>query len=457
MRRRAGGGRRNSVGLWPQGAARIAAARWQRPVNAIFHYQAGTLHAEQVPVAKLASLYGTPLYIYSATALRAGLAAYQAALSGIPHRICYSVKANGNLAVLRCIAEAGGGFDVVSGGELARVLRAGGKADTVVFSGAGKTAQELDEALQAGIFCFNVESADELELLSVRAQVAGKRAKVALRINPDIATNTHPHITTGLAHSKFGIAASKAPAAARRATELESLDFLGFSCHIGSQIMSLEPLGAALDQLLALRETLRREHIEARLLNLGGGLGVNYRPDDAAPEPTALGAALAARIGTAGVELVLEPGRSVAAAAGVLVSRILYVKTTADGRRLAVADAGMNDFLRPALYDSWHPIDPVTQTPAGAATHPPVDILGPVCESADVLGRERRLAVAPDALIAIGMAGAYGASMASRYNSRPQAAEVLVSGHRHHLARAREQYDEMMRGESAAPPDGTPL
>ncbi len=415
-----------------------------------FHYRNGQLHAEQLPVTELVRRYGTPLYIYSSAILRTALAAYQNALADIPHRICYSVKANSNLAVLRCLAEAGCGFDVVSGGELARVLRAGGRADTIVFSGVGKHTAEIDEALAAGIFCFNVESEQELALLAVRSKLCGKRAGVALRLNPHIDADTHPHITTGLAHSKFGIPVGEALDTARRAIALEDLDFLGFSCHIGSQMMRLEPLGEALKQLLALCETLRGEGIAVRVLNLGGGLGVNYHPEDTAPEPAALCSALRQGIAGSGVELVVEPGRSIAAAAGVLISRILYCKRTADGRQLAVADAGMNDFQRPALYESWHPIDPIEQAAAGAAD--PIDVIGPICESVDVLGQRRPLALTPNALISIGMAGAYCASMSSNYNSRPRAAELMVAGRNHHLARSRETYDDLMRGELDAPP-----
>ena len=419
-------------------------------MSAIFHYQQGALHAEQVPVAELTQLYGTPLYVYSATALREAFATYQQALNGVAHRICYSVKANGNLAVLHCLAEAGSGFDVVSSGELTRVLQAGGRADTVVFSGAGKTVAELDAALAADIFCFNVESQQELELLAARAKHAGRCARVALRINPDINANTHSHITTGLARSKFGIPSERALQVVRHAAELEYLEFLGLSCHIGSQMMHLAPLRAALAQILALCDELQSDGIRVQLVNMGGGLGVQYQPDDAPPTPIALGTELSAGIARRDLELVVEPGRSIAAAAGILISRILYCKTTADKQQLAVADAGMNDLLRPALYGDWHPIMPVLKTTTEQAL-PLVDIVGPVCESADVLGYQRPLKLGSDALIAIGMAGAYGASMASNYNGRPRPAEVLVSGSSHHLARRRETQAELMRGESVAP------
>ncbi len=407
----------------------------------------GELHAEGVPLGRIAEACGTPCYVYSRATLERHYRAFDEALAGRAHLVCYAVKANGNLAVLDVLARLGAGFDIVSGGELARVLAAGGDPARVVFSGVGKSEAELRQALAAGIRCFNVESLPELERLERVAAALGRRAPVAVRVNPDVDPGTHPYIATGLRESKFGLDPDSALAAYRRAAASPHLEVVGIDCHIGSQLTAVEPFVDAARRVLDLVDRLAAEGIVLRHLDLGGGLGVRYR-DEAPPEPAELARALGAAVGDRPLELLLEPGRAIAANAGILLTRVEYLKE-AGGHRFAIVDAGMNDLLRPALYQAWHAIEPVrerTDAPARAW-----DIVGPVCETGDFLGRGRRLALAPGDLLAVRSAGAYGFVMSSNYNARPRCAEVMVDGDRFHVVRARETLEDLWRGERPLP------
>lgn len=413
-----------------------------------FQVRDGQLHAERVPLADIAARCGTPTYVYSRAALSAHLLAYQRALGARPHLVCYAVKANSNIAVLNVLARLGAGFDIVSGGELERVLRAGGDPRKVVFSGVGKQPAEMARALAAGIFCFNVESIAELRALNQVAGQLGRIAPVSLRINPDVNANTHPYIATGLRENKFGIDIAQALAAYRQARALPHLKIVGVDCHIGSQLTSIDPFLAALDRILSLIDTLADEGIDIAHLDLGGGLGVRYR--DEAPPPIAdYIAAIDQRLGERALTLVLEPGRSIVANAGILLTRVDYLKDNGlkdEGRKcFAIVDAAMNDLIRPALYQAWMAIEAVQ--PAADAMAETYDVVGPICETGDFLGKERTLAIAPGDLLCVHAAGAYGFTMSSNYNSRPRAAEVLVDGARIHVVRERETLADLMRGE----------
>jgi diaminopimelate decarboxylase len=377
------------------------------------------------------------------------LAAYQCALAGRPHLVCYAMKANSTLAVLQTFAAAGCGFDIVSGGELARVLAAGGSAARVVFSGVGKTRAEMRQALQAGVRCFNVESETELERLSEEAVALGTHAAVSLRVNPDVDAGTHPYISTGLKDNKFGIAHERALAAYRRAASLPGLRVAGIDCHIGSQIVQVEPYLDALDRLLDLVEAVEAEGIALHHIDVGGGLGITYT-DEQPPQADELVRRLLQRLDTRGHgrrELLLEPGRSLVGNAGVLLTEVLVLKDAAT-KRFCVVDAAMNDLVRPAMYDAWMAIEPCLQR-----DEPPRawDVVGPVCESGDWLGRDRPLAVQPGDRLAVLSAGAYGMSMASNYNTRPRAAEVMIRGGMPVLIREREQVADLFAGERLLP------
>jgi diaminopimelate decarboxylase len=413
------------------------------------HSEHGELWSEGVALAAIARDLGTPTYVYSRAALAANYLAYADALSGTPHLICYAVKANSNLAVLQLLARLGAGFDIVSGGELARVLAAGGDPAKVVFSGVGKSAAEMAEALRAGIHCFNVESTAELERLDRIAGELGLRAPVSLRVNPDIDAGTHPYIATGLAENKFGLPIGEARACYARARSLRQIELLGVDCHIGSQLTALAPFEAALERLLVLVAELRADGIALRHLDVGGGLGVRYR-DEQPPPPADYVAALRRHTDGLGLLLMLEPGRSIAADAGVLLTRVEYLKEN-QGRHFAIVDAAMNDLVRPALYQAWMAIEPVM--PRTDAPQRRYDIVGPVCETGDFLGRDRPLRLAPGDLLCVRGAGAYGFTMSSNYNSRPRAAEVLVCGDRFHVIRQRETIADLMRGERLPPED----
>ena len=406
------------------------------------HRLDGRLHLEGVALDTLAERFGTPLYVYSRAALESAYQAYAQAFAATPHLICYAVKANSSLAILNLFARLGAGFDIVSGGELARVLAAGGDAGKVVFSGVGKTAAEMRAALEAGILCFNIESVSELHRLNRVAGELGKVAPVSFRVNPDVDPKTHPYISTGLKENKFGVPIADAPALYRVATGLPNLKVTGIDCHIGSQLTDLSPLADAADRVLALVDSLAAEGIALDHIDLGGGVGIRYR-DETPPDLAAYGRLLAARFAGRREKLLLEPGRSLVGNAGLLLTRIEYLKPGQD-KNFAIVDAAMNDLMRPALYEAYHDIVAVNQrhTPAQR-----FDIVGPICETGDFLGFARDLAIEEGDLLALLSAGAYGMSMASNYNSRPRAAEVLIDKNEIHLIHERESTDSLMAGE----------
>ncbi len=407
------------------------------------------LFIEDCAARALAARFGTPLYVYSRSAMLAALAPWQRALAGRPHRLCYAMKANSNLAVLQTFAAAGCGFDIVSGGELERVLAVGVDPARVVFSGLGKTRAEMRRALVAGVHCFNVESEAELELLSEVATALGRRAPVSLRVNPDVDAKTHPYISTGLKDNKFGVAHDRALAAYRHAARLPGLEVVGIDCHIGSQITEVAPYLDALDRLLDLVEALEAEGLPIGHIDLGGGLGIRYT-DETPPGADVLIAALLARIDARGHgerALVFEPGRSLVGNAGVLLSEVLYLKP-GEHKNFCVVDAAMNDLMRPALYQATMGIVACTLRDLPSLVY---DVVGPVCESGDWLGRDRALALAAGDHVAVLSAGAYGMSMASNYNTRPRAAEVMVQGDQAWLIRERETAAELFRGERLLP------
>ena len=412
-----------------------------------FEYRSGELHAEDVPLAEIARRHGTPVYVYSRATLTRHFHAFDRALEGHEHLVCYAVKANSSLAVLQVLAKLGSGFDIVSGGELARVLKAGGDPRKVVFSGVGKSAAEMRQALVMGIGCFNVESEAELVRLNEVALGLKKRAPVALRVNPDVDPKTHPYISTGLKANKFGVEIAEAERLYLRARSLPGVEIAGVACHIGSQLQELAPFLGALDRVLALVDRLRSQGVELKHVDLGGGLGVRYDAESP-PSPAELAGAVRGQLAGRKLKILLEPGRAIAGNAGVLVTRIEYLKHGTE-KNFAVVDAAMNDLLRPALYQGWHAILPVREN--GDAPRRAYDVVGPVCESGDWLGRDRELAVAPGELLAIRTAGAYGFTMSSNYNTRPRAAEVMVDGRQMHLVRARESLDDLLRGETLLP------
>ncbi|RMG29331.1 MAG: diaminopimelate decarboxylase [Gammaproteobacteria bacterium] len=411
-----------------------------------FQYRRGRLHAEDVPIEAIVAEVGTPCYVYSRATLERHWRAFDRALAGIPHRVCYAVKANSNLAVLDVLARLGSGFDIVSVGELERVLAAGGDPAGVVFSGVGKRAEEMARALEVGIGCFNVESLPELARLGEVAAQCGRRAPVALRVNPDVDARTHPYIATGLKENKFGLPVEQALAAYREAAAHPWLEVVGIDCHIGSQLTEVQPFVDALDRVLALVDRLAAAGIRLRHLDLGGGLGIRYA-EERPPEPAEYARALRARLGDRPLELLIEPGRAIAGNAGILVTRVEYLKPT-PVRRFAIVDAGMNDLLRPALYQAWQEIVPVVPREGVPERW---DIVGPVCETGDFLGKDRALVLAPGDLLAVRSAGAYGFTMASNYNSRPRPPEVMVDGDRFHVVRPRESVKSLFAGETRLP------
>ena len=402
----------------------------------------GRLHLEGVALDTLAERFGTPLYVYSRQALESAYQAYAEAFSATPHLICYAVKANSSLAILNLFARLGAGFDIVSGGELARVLAAGGDPGKVVFSGVGKTADEMRAALDAGIHCFNVESVSELHRLSRVAGELCKVAPVSFRVNPDVDPKTHPYISTGLKENKFGVPIADAPALYRLAASLPNLRITGIDCHIGSQLIDLSPLADAADRVLTLVDGLAAEGIVLDHIDLGGGVGIRYR-DETPPDLAAYGRVLAQKFAGRREKLLLEPGRSLVGNAGLLLTRVEYLKPGED-KNFAIVDAAMNDLMRPALYEAYHDIVAVLQREAIAKRY---DVVGPICETGDFLGFARDLAIEDGDLLALLSAGAYGMSMASNYNSRPRAAEVLIDKNETHLIRQRETTDSMMAGE----------
>lgn len=415
-------------------------------VAAQFQLKDGVLHAEDVPLPELAEQYATPLYVYSRQALREAWARYADAAGDRDVLVCYGMKANSNLAVLQEFQRLGAGFDIVSGGELARALKAGARPDRIVFSGVGKQSWEIRAALTAGIKCFNVESGAELERLADIAHEMGLRAPVSLRVNPDVDAHTHPYISTGLKENKFGIAIEAAPALYRQAVQYPSLDVVGVDCHIGSQILEIAPYLDALDKLLTLITDLAQQGISLKHLDLGGGLGIRYT-DETPLVPSQLldpvFDTLQAR-GLGHLQIILEPGRSLVGNAGILLTRVEYLKHT-EVRDFAIVDAAMNDLMRPALYEAWHDVEPVE--PRHGLPARTYDIVGPICESGDWLARGRALALEQGDLLAIMSAGAYGFSMSSQYNTRPRAAEILVDGDQAHLIRTREAIPDLYSSE----------
>lgn len=411
-----------------------------------FTQRNGELYAEDTPLSAIAERFGTPCYVYSRAAFTQQYLSYAQALGSHPGMICYAIKANSNLAVLNMLAKLGAGFDIVSGGELERVLRAGGNPARIVFSGVGKSAAEIARALDVGIFCFNVESEAELELLSQVATEKGKVANISLRVNPDVDANTHPYISTGLKENKFGIAIERAPAVYARAAELPGIAIKGLDCHIGSQLTQLTPFLDALDRLLLLVDDLAAKGIAISHLDLGGGLGVTYR-NETPPPVSEYMAAIKAKLGERKLALMFEPGRSISANSGVLLTKVMFLKPT-EHKNFAVIDAAMNDNIRPSLYQAWQEIRAVK--PRAGETKK-WDLVGPICETGDFLGKDRDLAIEPGDLLAMMSTGAYGFSMSSNYNTRGRAAEVVVDGDQVHLARARETFEDMIRGEALLP------
>jgi len=412
-----------------------------------FNYQQSLLFAEDVSIAELAERYGTPCYIYSRATLERHWHAFNDAFGDYPHKICYAVKANSNIAVLNLLSRLGSGFDIVSIGELERVLAAGGDPGKVVFSGVGKQAHEIQRALEVGIHCFNVESIPELARINAVAKTLGVLAPVSLRINPDVDPETHPYISTGLKENKFGIGFDQALEAYQQADAFDGLNVVGIDCHIGSQLTQLQPFLDALDRVLSLYEQLSKEGIQIKHLDIGGGLGVRY-DDETPPEPAQYAMAVLEKIRPTGLELIMEPGRAIAANAGILVTQVEFLKEGED-RHFAIVDAAMNDLLRPSLYQAWQAIVPVERRPEHNSTV--YDVVGPVCETGDYLGKDRQLAIEPGDLLAVRSAGAYGFTMSSNYNSRNRPAEVMVDKNKHYLVKKRETITEQLAGESLLP------
>lgn len=411
-----------------------------------FAYQQDTLYCENVALADIAKRVGTPAYVYSASAILGRYRAYDEAFGGTPHQICYAVKANSNLAILALLAKACSGFDIVSGGELFRVLKAGGNPAKVVFSGVGKTAEEIEYALEQNINSFNCESENELALIDALAARLNTRARVALRVNPDVDASTHPYISTGLRAHKFGVDINEAVALYRRAASFPHLRVESVSCHIGSQILDTEPMMQAFDRMVALVACLRAEGFHLSSLDLGGGLGVPYKPEDSRPSIRDFIEAMCSKVRGEDLQILIEPGRSIAGEAGVLLTRVLYRKANGP-KQFVIVDAGMNDLIRPALYQSHHEIVPLRRNHIGTVV---ADVVGPVCETGDYLARDRVIAnVMPGDLLAVCTAGAYGFVSASNYNSRRRPAEVLVESNYWRVIRARETMDDLVRGEIA--------
>ncbi|MGD8999315.1 MAG: diaminopimelate decarboxylase [Granulosicoccaceae bacterium] len=416
------------------------------PANS-FSLQHGQWYAEQAPLAQIAEQYGTPAYVYSRAALENHWRAFDSAFGDLPHLVCYAVKANSNLAVLNVLARLGSGFDIVSAGELERVLQAGGEPSRVVFSGVGKRHDEIARALETGIRCFNVESTAELVRINEVAGSHGVRAPVSLRINPDIDAGTHPYISTGLKENKFGIGIDEALAAYAQATELPQLDVIGIDCHIGSQLTELQPFADALARTLALVERLAERGIVLQHLDIGGGLGIRYQ-DEQPPAPADYVNTLRAGLAGHDLEILIEPGRAIAGNAGVLLTRVEYLKHS-EAKDFAIVDAAMNDLIRPSLYSAWQEIVAVQPRAGGQPRH--YDIVGPVCETGDFLGKDRELALEQGDLLAVLSSGAYGFVMSSNYNSRPRAIELMVDGEQVHVVRQRETLAALFAGESCLP------
>ncbi|WP_303907755.1 diaminopimelate decarboxylase [Thiohalomonas denitrificans] len=412
-----------------------------------FGYRTGRLYAEDVDLSEVAARYGTPAYVYSRATIERHWRAFDAALAGVEHMVCYAVKANSNLAVLGLMARLGSGFDIVSVGELERVLVAGGDPSKVVFSGVGKREEEMRRALEVGIRCFNVESESELEHLNRVAGELGLKAPISLRVNPDVDAGSHPYISTGLKENKFGVDIHHAETVYARAAAMPHIEISGIDCHIGSQITEVNPFVDALERVLILVDRLYEHGITINHLDLGGGLGITYR-DEQPPLPGDYADPLLARLAGRGLEVLIEPGRAIVGNAGVLLTGIEYLKHT-EHRDFAIVDAAMNDLLRPALYNAWQAIIPVV--PRGDVPPRPYDIVGPVCETGDFLGKGRELALTEGDLLAVRSAGAYGFTMSSNYNTRPRAVELMVDGDTVHEIRPRERIEELFASERLLP------
>jgi len=408
--------------------------------------QDGNLFIESIPLSSIANQFGTPCYVYSKAAISNNFLAYQSALADREHLICYAVKANSNIAVLQTLAELGAGFDIVSIGELERVLRAGGDPAKVVFSGVAKTASEMQRALELGIHCFNVESEAELELLNSTAASCGSIAAVSLRVNPDVDAQTHPYISTGLKENKFGIDINLAAQVYQRAAQMAHINVVGVDCHIGSQLVDIAPFVAALERLLALVDELAGLGITLQHIDIGGGLGVRYDNEEP-PTPQSYMSAILPLLTDRSETLVLEPGRSITANAGVMLTQVQYLKTNGE-KNFAIVDAAMNDMIRPALYQAWMDIQPIS---AGNSESAVYDVVGPVCETGDFLAKDRSLEICAGDYLCLMSAGAYGFVMSSNYNSRPRAPEVMVDGDQVHLVRRRETIEDLLSGENLLP------
>jgi diaminopimelate decarboxylase len=412
-----------------------------------FEYRNNRLYAEDVPVSEIASKYGTPAYVYSRRTIERHWHAFNDALGDHPHLICYAVKANSNLAVLNLMARMGSGFDIVSGGELMRVMAAGGDAGKIVFSGVGKRSQEIRMALQAGIRCFNCESTEELERINTVAGEEGVKAPVSIRVNPDVDAQTHPYISTGLKENKFGIDIQEALTVYQRAAAMEHIEVNGIDCHIGSQLTQLDPFLDALDRVLNLASQLKEQGINIRHLDLGGGLGVRYR-DEVPPEPSDYARAILEKLRDTDFEILMEPGRAIVANAGILLMTVEHLKLT-EHKNFAIVDAAMNDNMRPSLYSAWQDIIPAEERKACSTRA--YDIVGPVCETGDFLGKDRTISIEPGDVLAMRSSGAYGFSMSSNYNTRARAVELMVDDDEIHVIRERETFEQMIAGEHLLP------
>ncbi len=411
-------------------------------------YRDGILCLEDLPLTAIAESYGTPVYVYSRHAIEQQWQAFDRAFGKHPHLVCYAVKANSNLAILNLLARLGSGFDIVSVGELERVLRAGGEPGKVVFSGVGKRRDEIERALECGIRCFNVESIAELERINDIANATGVKAPVSLRVNPDVDAGTHPYIATGLKENKFGIDFSDALATYLEAARMPGIELAGIDCHIGSQITELAPFRDALQRLLGLLAQLEEHAVHIRHIDIGGGLGIPYEAQEAVPDPADYAAMIIATLGERKLEIIMEPGRAIVGNAGLLLTRVEYLKHN-QAHHFAIVDAAMNDLLRPSLYNAWHGILPVREQ--GDGREESYDIVGPVCETGDFLGKGRRLRLQPGSLLAVCSAGAYAYSMSSNYNSRPRVSEVLIDGAAHHLIRRQESLEDLFSHEQTLP------
>ncbi len=415
-----------------------------------FNYQNNQLFAEQVSVTEIAKAIGTPCYIYSRKAFEDHWKAFDTAFASQPHLVCYAVKANSNIAVLNTLARLGAGFDIVSAGELARVLRAGGDPEKIVFSGVGKQSEEMVSALEAGVHCFNIESEAELYRLDRVAGGIGKVAPISLRVNPDVDAQTHPYISTGLKENKFGVAIDDCIAIYEKAAKMANINIIGIDCHIGSQLTTVAPFLDALDRVLACVDALAEKGIELEHIDIGGGLGVCYQ-DEVPPTPAEYASALLERLGDRKLIVVMEPGRAIAANAGIMITQVEFLKPT-EAKNFAIVDAAMNDLIRPSLYSAWQdiiPVNPRSESDPVKKDH--YDIVGPICETGDFLGKDRELKITDGDFLAVCSAGAYGFAMASNYNSRNRAAEVMVDGNRFYTVRRRETVAEQMAHESLLP------